>query len=146
MTGFSLFGDVCLSNFNYQISVTFNVDFAQFENNYLTFLNEVATAAGVGINNIVILSIVPGSVTVNMAITSFNPPGSQNAINAQNNLQTVVANGTSASGMPITASSVTTAGGSNGGGDSGSSGLSTTDIILMAVLIPVGVLRTNVFT
>jgi hypothetical protein len=105
-------------------------------------MNNIAQAAGVTINEITVLSIVSGSVTVNMAVTSPNAPGSQGAINAQNNINSQIQSGSTASGMPITSSSLTTAGGSNG---SGSGGLSKTDIILMAALIPVAVIRIFIF-
>jgi hypothetical protein len=141
-SSYTLRGDTCISNFNFLVSVVFNVDLKVFENNYLSFMNQVASAAGVTINEITVLSIVSGSVTINMAVTSPNPPGSQGAINAQNNLNNLIQSGSTASGMPITSSTLTTEGGSN---DNGGSGLSTTDIILMAVLIPVGVLRTFIF-
>jgi len=142
-SNYTLQGDVCISNFNYLVSIVFNVDLNIFQNNYLNFMNQIASAAGVSINDISVISIVSGSVTINMAITSPNPPGSQGAINAQNNLNNLIQQGSTVNNMLITSSSVTPQGGSNNPDNSG--GLSTTDIILMAVLIPVGVLRTYKF-
>lgn len=140
-SGFTLMGDVCLSSFNYQVSVVFAVTLADFANNYLGFMNQLASAAGVGINNIVIMSITQGSVSVNAAITSFNAPGSTQAVADQNNLNNLINSGT-VNNMPVSSAALTTAGGSN---DNSSSGLSTTTIILLAVLIPVGVLCTFLF-
>ena len=141
-SNYTLYGDICLSNFYYLVSVVFNVDLAVFENNYLNFMNQIASAAGVSINDITVLSIVSGSVTVTMAISSPNAPGSQAAITAQNNIQNLIQNGTTIDNMPITSSSLTTQGGSNDNNNGGGGGLSTTAIILMAVLIPLGVIST----
>lgn len=105
-------------------------------------MNRVASAAGVNVTDISILSIVSGSVTLNMAVSSPSAAGSQNAIDAQNNLNNLIQNGQTIDNMPITASTITPQGGSN---DNGDNGLSTTDIILMAVLIPVGVIRKYLF-
>lgn len=135
-TGFSLMGYVCLSNFNYRVSVVLDATLAQFQNNYLKFINQIAQAANVAVNQIVILSITQGSINVNMAVTSLDAPGSNAAVNNQNSLQNLVNSG-SIGNMTVTSSTLTTAGGSN---TDNSSGLSTTTIILLAVLIPVGVL------
>ena len=75
-----------------------------------------------------------------MAITSNDAAGSNGAVTAQNNIENLVNSG-SISGMSVTSRTLTTDGGSNDVDDS--SGLSKTTIILLAVLIPVGVLRTN---
>ena len=137
-SSYTLKGDICLTNFNYIVNVVFNVDMAVFQNNYLSFMNQVATSAGVSINDITIMSITSGSVQVNMAISSPNAPGSQGAIDAQNNLNNLIQGGQTVAGMPIPSSTLTAVGGSN----ANNGGLSTEDIIIMAVLIPVGVLRT----
>ncbi len=81
-SGFTQFGAVCLSNFNYQIIITLGVSYSTFMNQYLNFTNQIATAAGVNIENILIISIVSGSVTVNMEVSSNAPPGSSQAVSA----------------------------------------------------------------
>ena len=53
-SGFSLKGSICISNFNYQIDIVFNVTLPQFENNYLSFINQVASAAGTSVQNILV--------------------------------------------------------------------------------------------
>ena len=75
VNNFGLFGTVCISNFNYQISTVLGVKLSVFQSNYLNFTNQIASAAGVNVDDIAVLSITSGSVTVNMAITSFNSPG-----------------------------------------------------------------------
>lgn len=135
-TDFTLTGPVCLSNFNYKVNVTLSVTLAEFRDNYITFLNQIANAVQVSINKIVILSIVQGSVVVNMAVSSPDAAGSSNAVTQQNNLQNLLNSG-NVGGMGVASSTLTTIGGSN---DSDDSGLSQTTIILLAVLIPVGVL------
>ena len=73
--GFSLVGDVCLTNFNYVITVIFDTTLPIFETNYLTFLKQVTTALGVRVSDLVVSSITLGSVAVNMKVTSYNNPG-----------------------------------------------------------------------
>lgn len=142
VSGFTLNSDICLSNFNYLVTVSFGVSLAVFQENYLSFLNAVATAAGVRVSEIAILSITNGSVNVNMAVTSTAAAGSNDAINTENAIKTAVGQGQSFGNMTVQTASVTTQGGSNS--NDSSSGLSTTAIILLAVLIPVGVLSTNI--
>jgi len=123
------------------VSVVLDTTLSVFEQNYFSFINAIATAAGVGFDQINIISITQGSVIVNMAVSSPNAAGSNAAVTAQNNIQNAISSGQSFGNMTVTTSTVTTQGGSN---DS-SSGLSTTAIILLAVLIPVGVIRTYLF-
>lgn len=138
VSGFTLNGDVCLSNFNYLVTVSFPVTLAVFQENYLSFLNAIATAAGVAFNEIVIVKITNGSVNVEVAVTSTAAAGSNAAIDTENAIRNAVSSGQSFGGMTVQTSTVSTQGGSNTNDDS--SGLSTTAIILLAVLIPVGVL------
>jgi len=115
-------------------------------------MNQVASAAGVPLNAITVLSITSGSVSVNLVVNSPNAPGSQAAVNAQNNLTNLLQSGGTVNSMPVVSSALTTQGGTNNGGNNGgnsggnnggnssSGGLSQTDVILMAVLIPTFVL------
>ena len=141
--GFTFKGGVCVSNFNFVISTTLGVTLAVFQNNYVSFINQIASAASVKAKDILVLSIVSGSVTVNMQV---NAPGGQNsnaATTAQNNLNSLLSQGNTIANMGVTASSITTAGGSSS--DDDNSGLSTQTIIILAVVIPVGTLRTYLF-
>ena len=68
------------------VDITFDVNITQFRNNYITFLNQIANAVNVAVNNIVILSITSGSVKVNMAVSSLKAAGSNDAVSEQNSL------------------------------------------------------------
>jgi hypothetical protein len=129
-----------MSNFNYAVSTVFNVNMTTFMANYLSFLQQVASSAGVAVRNVAIKSITLGSVVANLQITSFSPAGSAAATANQNSLNNLLTSGNIA-GMPVTSFTLSTNGGTNTP-DSGSSGLSTTTIIILAVCIPGGVLRT----
>jgi hypothetical protein len=131
-------GTQCVSNFNFQTQTVLNANTTFFNQNYLSFLNSVANAAGVTLTSVTVLSINYGSVTVTMLVSTENSPGSSQAIDQQNNLQTTLSK--SVAGMPVVSNSVTTNGGSNNNSDN-NSGLSETTIIILATVIPVGTLR-----
>ena len=145
-SGFELMGSVCISNFNFLVSITFNVDLATFQNNFVIMLNQIANISGVSVNQITILSIVQGSVTVNMAITSPNAANSNAANTVETNLDNALKVGNNFGGMSVAKSSVTTEGNPSPTPDDGGSGLSRTTIILLATLIPIGVLCTFYLT
>ena len=152
IANYTLKGSNCISSFNYQVNVLLNVNMQTFQDNYLGFMNQVASAAGVPLNAITVLSITSGSVSINLVVNSPNAPGSQAAVNAQNNLTNLLQSGGTVNSMPVVSSALTTQGGTNNGGNNGgnsggnnggnssSGGLSQTDVILMAVLIPTFVL------
>jgi hypothetical protein len=143
-SGFSLQGTVCLSQFNYAVQCVFGVTLATFQNNYLSFLNSAASAAGVSVRNIAVQSITSGSVVVSLQVSSFTAPGSTQSVQAQNNLNQLLNNG-SIAGMLVTSFSLATVGGSNSNGSSSGPGLPQTTIIILAVVIPLGVVRTHSF-
>ena len=130
-------GDVCLSRFNYVIQCVFNVNLAQFQSNYLGFLKAISQAAGVGINNLVVQSIQEGSVITNLQVSSFSTPGSTPAIQEQNDLNTLINSGSIAN-MPLSSSALSTEGGSNDIPTEDDDGLSTTTVIILATVIPLG--------
>ncbi len=63
--------------------------------------------------NILIISIVSGSVTITMQISSNSAAGSSAAISAEDNLKNLLAQGNTVANMQISSSSITTNGGSN---------------------------------
>ena len=79
-----------------------------------------------------------------MQVTSDFAPGSSQAIQFEDNLDNLLNQGTIAN-MGITSHTLSTNGGSNNNGGDDDSGLSTRDIIILAVCIPVGVIRTSFF-
>jgi hypothetical protein len=107
-----------------------------FNSKYFSFLTAIITSAGVNMDDIVILSIVSGSVNVSMLVSSTSVAGSNSAITTQDNIQALLGSG-SIGGMTVTKSTLTTNGGTNG---NDSSGLSTTTIIILATVIPIGTL------
>ena len=139
--GYTISGGVCISNFNYQVLTVLGVNLTQFQPNYIIFLNQLAEAAGVSVQNLVIPSITTGSVNLLARITSNFPPGSSNAINSQNSINSLLSSG-NVGNMAVASFSVTTNGGSNDNGNNGGGGLSTTTIIILATVIPIGTLRT----
>ena len=112
-SGFTLVSDACISNFNYRISATFAVTLAVFSQNFFDFVQRIADTAGVQFDQVVILSIVQGSVTVNMAVTSLQTAGSNAAVTTQNNLNNAISSGSAFGGMTVASSTLTTQGGSN---------------------------------
>lgn len=144
--GFSLVGTVCISHFNYVLSLIFDTTLPLFQSNYLTFLGQVSTAVGVKLSDLAVNSIVSGSVVVNLAITSYSNPGSAGAITSENNLNSLLQTG-SLGNMNLNSFSLATVGGDNNITNSSSpspspsseeSGLSTGTILILAIVIPVG--------
>jgi len=137
-SGFNLVSaSTCVSTFNYQINVVFSVTVAQFISQYSNFLNQVTNAMGSLVNNIAVLSIVYGSATVTLQASTNFAPGSSGAVTQQNNLNNLFGNSNGVAGMPVSTFSVNTNGGSNGG----SGGIDSTTVTILAVCIPVGVVR-----
>ena len=136
---YTIQGSLCISNFNYQMKMVLATNITIFNPKYLSFLTSIASSISTSINNIAVLSIVNGSVTVTMLITSTNSPSSNGAITEQNNLNGFK-NGGSIAGMSITSNTVTTNGGTNNDSNDSSSGLSQTTIIILATVIPIGTL------
>lgn len=140
-TNYNLQGTQCVSSFNFQAQAVLNTLLATFNQNYLAFLTQVANAAGTSIGSITVLSIVNGSVTVTMLISTQNSPNSNSAASQQTNIQNALTG--SIAGMPVTSSLITSNGGSADPNNSADSGLSKTTIIILATVIPVGTLRTS---
>ncbi len=148
-SGFTLQGTICQSNFNYQVVSTLGVSLSVFQTNYLSFLTSIAAAAGVSIRNILVKSIVSGSVTVTMQVNSNAPAGSSAAITSQNNLNSLLSTGNTVANMGVLSSSVTTNGGSNNNGNDGNNGNNNinnngrdTTTIIIAVVVPICVIGT----
>ena len=81
--------------------MSFPVTLAIFQENYLSFLNAIVTASGVGINEIAILSITNGSVNVNLAVSSTAAAGSNAAIDTENAIKNAVNSGQSFGNMTV---------------------------------------------
>ena len=141
-------GTQCVSGFNFQVQAVLAADSSAFNQNYFAFLNAIANAAQVPLSAVAVLSVVYGSVTVTLLVSTAFAPASPAAVAQQNALQSALAG--SIAGMPVQSAAVTTNGGSNGGddddGSSSGGGLSKTAIILIAVFVPLIALRTSSLT
>jgi hypothetical protein len=82
VAGYYLNGSQCISNFNFQISVTFsaNTTATTFNEQIDQFIGAIASAVNVNPNQVTIISIIYGSIIVNALISTTNAPGSAAAI------------------------------------------------------------------
>ena len=139
ITGYSLNGQQWLSNFNYQIVVTFvgNTTNLDVNSQLSLFVQSIANAANVSASSVTIINIVYASIQITAVISTTLTPGSQAAIDQQNSIQSQVTTGSTLGGLQVASTTLSTNGGSN---SSGSSGISRTSVIILAVVIPVGTL------
>jgi hypothetical protein len=143
VSGFNLQGAQCVSNFNYQISVTFanSTTSTELNNQLSQFVQSIANAANVSPTQVTIVSIIYSSIVVQAIVSTTLEPGSSAAIAQENSLNSAIAIGQPVGGLTVATSSLSTNGGSNSnGGSSSSSGISRTTVIILAVVIPVGTL------
>lgn len=132
-------GSVCQSSFRFNVQVTVNATLQQFEENYFAFLTQIANAVGVNFDDITIISITFSSLVIDMQINSPYSANSNEAKTAEDNLNGILQKGSIAN-MPILSHNVNTIGGEEDNG-----GLSKTTIIILATVIPIGVLCTLLF-
>ena len=118
--------------------MVFDVTLEDFQQNYFSYISQLAAAAQVSVQNILVQSISNGSVTVNTLVNANYAPSSNQASTVNQNINNLFTSNNVA-GMAVTSYSVTTNGGSI---PVPSGGLPTSTIIILAVCIPVGTLRT----
>ena len=142
VAGYTLNGSQCVSSFNFQISVSFssNTNSTTFNVQLTQFISSIASAANVSPSQVIIISIIYGSIIVNAIISTTNAPGSSAAISQQNGLQNALNSGNVVGGLAVSTSTVSTNGGSNKNDDDDKGGISKTTVIILAVVIPVGTL------
>jgi hypothetical protein len=144
VNSFTLQGTQCVSNFNFQVVCTLTTTPTAFNQNYLAFLNTVASSINSTIDAITVLSINYGSVTVTMLVNSNGIDGSNAASLQQTNIQNALT-GTVAN-MTVQTTKITINGGSsNNNNNNNDSGLSQTTIIILATVIPIGTLCKDIF-
>jgi len=82
LKGYYLNGTQCISNFNYQVTVTFanTTTNTQLNNQLTSFVQSVATAANVNASQVIIESITYSSIVVTAIVTTTLAPGSSAAI------------------------------------------------------------------
>ena len=140
VTGFTWQGGICVSNFNFQVNVVFGVTLQIFQANYFSFISQLASAAQVTVQNILVQSITNGSVSVNTLVNANYAPTSNQASTVNQNINNLFSSN-SVAGMSVTSYSINTNGGSIPSG-----GLPTSTIIILAVCIPVGTLCSFIIT
>jgi hypothetical protein len=164
-----------VSSFNFQVNVVFGVTLQAFQQNYFSFINQLASAAQVSAQNILVQSITLSSVNfVNLVNANYGPSSNQaltvnqNSVNvvtlvnanyspSSNQASTVNQNlnnlfaGNSIAGMPVVSHNVVTNGGTipptppTPPNPDNGGGLPTSTIIILAVCIPVGTLCNFIF-
>lgn len=106
VSGFSLRGTSCISTFYFGVTIKFNVNPSTFLNNYYNFLLQTANSVNQNINSILVNSIVYGSATVDLSVTTTAAQGSSAASTQQSSL-TTLASSQSIASMPVLTGSVT---------------------------------------
>ena len=135
LSGFTQKGSDCLSNFNFGFSVVYNVDITTFYNNYDNFITELLKDTNLTTGDVIILSVTSGSTDVTGEISSPFSQGTTAANNLQSQLNSNIRAGVTGLGTP-TSVSFTVNGQTSTDDDSG---LSETDIIILATVIPITV-------
>jgi hypothetical protein len=168
ISGYKLTNNLCISNFNYGFSITFNVaSNSAFVSNYYNFLLQLANSINTTISNIAISNInyvVPKNprlltfsnvqsvaATASGMISTPATSLSTQADTQYSALSTLMSSGT-IGGMQVSVYSLSTNGGSvndnegnNGGdgGDGGNSGSSSSStVIIIATVVPICLVRT----
>lgn len=143
VSGYSLSGWKCISNFNYQVEMTLGVDPTDFYNNYPAFLQALANtiSSNANINLVSVNSIEQGSTVVNSQIITNADSGSSEADNQFTSLDSLTSEGQSIAGMQVEKSSLTVNGGS---ADDESGGSSVNLGLILGICIPVGVILIGV--
>lgn len=116
VSGYSLRGTTCISSFYFAVSVQFSVTPSVFLNNYYNFLLQLSASINQNIGTVLVNSIVYGSATASLSVTTTATQGSSTAATQQQNLTTFTTQGTTIANMAILTSSVastTTSGGSS---------------------------------
>jgi hypothetical protein len=168
ISGYKLTNNLCISNFNYGFSITFNVaSNLAFVNNYYNFLLQLANSINTTISNIAISNInyaVPKTSTLRRVLTfskvqsvaatasgMISTPATSLSTQADTQysaLSTLMSSGT-IGGMQVSVYSLSTNGGSvndnkdnNSDGSGSSSSSSSSSVIIIATVIPICLVRT----
>jgi hypothetical protein len=135
MKGHTLMGISCVSNVNYQFTVTFtpnNKNNNFFNQGYYQFLQGVAAAGNLSITAVTVSSLVYSSVIMNLLVsTNSSSTGQFNAINSYVTTPNIT---------NLQVASVTSTNNNSNGGSGGSDDNTTT--IILATVIPIGTIRT----
>ena len=89
VSGYTLSGTSCISNFKFAAGVVLAVDAATFTANYYQFILAVANAINQHTRTILVKSITYSSADVQMDVSTDFSDGSANANNQQNSLNSL---------------------------------------------------------
>ena len=145
--GYYLNATKCISSFNYEITITFsaNTTAQTFNLQINQLIADLATAANDSYKSVTILNIAYGSIIVKAIVSSSFLSASTLAATQQNNISSLLQNGT-VGGMSIATSTLLINGASTSSNSDTYGTISTRDIIILSVLIPLGCICTNVLT
>lgn len=136
LSGYTLSGWNCMSNFNYGFNVVLGTNLTTFYANYAGFLNALTGAVqSNNYNSLTISTIQSGSVIVNGNANTGAQSDSNEATQQFNNLNSVLSTGGSIAGMPVQSSTVSVNGGSIVQPTSGPN-----LALILGICIPVGVI------
>jgi len=133
-SGFVLSGTTCVGQFYLTVSVTFttqNNDSNFFNTNYNQIMTQLATAAQVNINAIVVTSIVYASVILNANVTTTNNPSSSLFTTMQTNVQSYFTN-LNITGLTVASNTIV-----NPNPPSNNSGSSSNTTLIVAIVVPI---------
>jgi hypothetical protein len=139
VTGYTLLGTQCISNYNFGATVVFNTNPTNFVQNYYNLLANISATVSQQINTIAVMSIQYGSATVNFIVSTSNAEGSSAANTQQANLQNLFTANQVVAGLPVSTSTVVV-----NGGTSSSSESSTNTTLILAIVIPIVAVSTNI--
>jgi len=90
VNGFNLIGNLCISPFYFGVQITFDVNPSTFLNNYYNFLLQLSSSINQNIGSIIVNSIMYGSASVDLSVTTTATQGSDTASAQQTNLTNIV--------------------------------------------------------
>jgi len=137
MSGFVLSGATCVGQFYLAVSVTFatqNNNSNFFNTNYNQIMTQLAAAAQVNINAIVVTSIIYASVIFNANVTTTNNPSSSQFSTMQTSVQSFFTN-LNITGLTVASNSIVNPNPPSNNTSSSSSSSNTT--LIVAIVVPI---------
>jgi len=134
ITGYTLSGTTCVSNFNFGSSIVFDTNAATFVQNYYNLLVEASNSVSQAVNTIFVNSIVYGSATINFTVSTSNAYGTSAASTQQTNLNNFLQS-KNILGMPVLTGNLVLNGAPSDNSDSNSN-----TILIIAIVVPIAAL------
>jgi|LakMenE01Jun11ns_1017448.scaffolds.fasta_scaffold9914078_2 hypothetical protein len=142
VSGYTLSGTMCVSNFNFGSSIVFDTNPSNFVQNYYNLLVQTSSSVSQSINTIFVNSIVYGSATINFTVSTPNAYGTSAATSQQTNLNNFLKSST-ISGMPVLKANLVLNGAPSNNNSDESSNSNT--ILIIAIVVPIAALSTFLF-